>query len=522
MLSGGMGRFGAKLAVLRRKGLSWRNFRLHGSAVMWLSVFLVSLVLFIVRFVLPVPVGQADNHDGPRLMCWLGVGPVVTHGYTRWFSYAYFQYVPHQACARIPRYPSSQLVPLELTKLLTPLLGLPGTLNLIALGVLNCVIASFGIASLATGLRLRPWGQVMVATAVWLIMADAAFFDLYASPFSEPAALLGLLLVAAGVVYLGRGWRATVFGLVLAGSGGLLAILVKEQYLTLAGPICLTVALANATQGRRCWLRLPRTRQTGAAVAAAALLATSTASYGLWDYTSRYGARLHHEQAVDMIFTDIVISRHNALAELSALGLPASWSKYAGHDFWDKISVRHDPLYFRYAGRLTDVNIAQFLLAHPSSIIGVGQHAAILAQHFRVTTLGNYPPSAGHPPSATETRVGVVTWLMHLLPPGWGLRWLIPLWAAMAAVALISLLRQRDRAWHRDGAILVLCMTGCAVAAFIPPAYFAGISTTRHMVGMNSATALAFSVSTALVVSMIYQTLARTRGAPAESTTTTC
>jgi hypothetical protein len=106
-------------------------------------------------------------------------------------------------------------VPPELTKLLTPLLGLPGTLNLIALGVLNCVIASFGIASLATGLRLRPWGQVMVATAVWLIMADAAFFDLYASPFSEPAALLGLLLVAAGVVYLGRGWRATVFGLVL-------------------------------------------------------------------------------------------------------------------------------------------------------------------------------------------------------------------------------------------------------------------------------------------------------------------
>src|SRR5437667_7209911 len=165
-----------------------------------------------------------------------------------------------------------------------------------------------------------------------------AFFDLYASPFSEPAALLGLLLVAAGVVYLGRGWRATAFGLVLAGSGGFLAILAKEQYLTLAVPICLTVVLANATQGRRRWLRLRRTWQTGAGVAVAALLATSTAAYGLWDNTSRYGARLHHEQAVDMIFTDIVISRHNALGELSALGLPASWSKYAGHDFWDKVS----------------------------------------------------------------------------------------------------------------------------------------------------------------------------------------
>jgi hypothetical protein len=204
MLSGGMRRFGARLAVLRGKGLSWRSRLGHGPAAVWLSVFGASLILFMVRLMLPTPVGQADNHDGPRLMCWLGVGPVVTHGYGRWHRYAYFQYVPHQACADVPRYQSSELVPLELTRLLTPLLGLPGTLNLVALGVLNCAIASFAIASLTTGLRLRPWAQVAVAAAAWLIMADAAFFDVYASPFSEPAALLGLPLFAAGVVYLGR------------------------------------------------------------------------------------------------------------------------------------------------------------------------------------------------------------------------------------------------------------------------------------------------------------------------------
>jgi hypothetical protein len=45
-------------------------------------------------------------------------------------------------------------------------------------------------------------------------------------------------------------------------------------------------------------------------------------------------------------------------------------------------------------------------------------------------------------------------------------------------------------------------MTGCAIAAFIPPAYFAGISTTRHMVGMNLATVLAFVVSVALAVTI--------------------
>jgi len=507
MRSTGVGRLGAKLAVLPGKGLSWRKWRPSRRAVLWLSVFGVSLALFIVRFMLPAPVGQADNHDGPRLMCWLGVGPVRTHGYPRWFSYVYFQYVPHQACAGIPRYPSSELVPLVLARLITPPLGLPGALNLIALGVLNCAIASFGIASLAAGLRMRPWAQVAVAAAAWLIMADAAFFDVYASPFSEPAALLGLLLVAAGVVYLGRGWRATVFGLAVAGFGGFLAILAKEQYLTLALPICLTLVLANATRGRR-WPHLPRTRQTGAAVAVAALLATMTAAYVVWDNASGYGTRLHHEQAVDMIFTNIVTSHGNAQAGLRALGLPASWSKYAGHDFWDNVSVRHDPLYSRYAGKLTDLNIAQFLLTHPGSVISVGQHAAMLAQRFRVGTLGNYTPSAGHPPGATESRVVVLTWLMHFLPPGLGLWWLIPLWAAMAAAALVCLLRPRGIAWHRDAAVLVLCMTGCAIAAFIPPAYFAGISTTRHMVGTNTATALAFLASIALAVSMTYRALA--------------
>jgi hypothetical protein len=56
---------------------------------------------------------------------------------------------------------------------------------------------------------------------------------------------------------------------------------------------------------------------------------------------------------------------------------------------------------------------------------------------------------------------------------------------------------------------MVLCMTGCAIAAFIPPAYFDGISTTRHMVGMNLATALALAISIALAASMILQALAR-------------
>jgi hypothetical protein len=486
-------------------------WRLSTRAGRWLSIFAVSLGLFIVRFLIPTPVGQADNHDGQRVMCAFGVAP-VTDGFRRWASYAYFQFAPSASCAKIGVYPSSQLVLLGTARLLTPVLGLPGTVNLIALGLLSCVIISVGIASLATGLRLRLWAQLLVAAVSWLIMADVAFFDLYASPFSEPAALIGLLLVAAGLVYLGRGWRATVFGLLLAGPGGFLVILAKEQYLILVLPICVALVLAGATRGSGTGLRRFLTRQTVAAVAVAAFLTLMTAAYVYWDDTSSYAAILHHEQAVDMIFDDIVTGHDQARADLRSLGLPASWARYAGHDFWSKVSVRHDPLYPRYEGKLSDGTIARFLLTHPDRILGIGQHAAKYAMHFRVTFLGNYPPSAGHPPGALENRVEVVTWLVISIPSSLGLWLLLPLWAATAAIAIGALRLRLGGPWRREGAVVALCMTGCAIAAFIPPAYFAGISNTRHLVGSNLATLLAVLTGVALALSMARQAIARLAG----------
>jgi hypothetical protein len=499
-----------------------RIARLPGPVVRWLSIFGVSAGLFMVRFLVPVPVGQADNRDGPRLMCSLGLGPVVPHGDPRFFRYAYFAYVPSHSCASQRTYPSSEVVPLELARLLTPLFRLPGTVNLIAVGVLMCVLASIGIASLAAGLRLRLWAQLLIAGALWLILADAAFFDVYSGPFSDPAALIGLLLVAAGVVYLGRGWSATLRGLALAGSGGLLVILSKEQYLILVVPICLTLVLASAdrgarrsgeSRGGRGSRRLDRflTRQTGAAVAVAGLLAAAAAAYWSWDNTSRFAAHLHHEQAVNMIFEDIVNGHDNAAADLRALGLPVSWAKYAGDYYWKNVSVRTDPLFARYQGKLTDGNIARFLLTHPGRMVSIAQQAAVLAEQYRITSLGDYPTSAGRPPGAVESRVAVITWLMRWLSARAGLLWLLALWAAMAAVAAVSLAWRRGDSWRRDGAAVVLCMTGCAAGAFIPPAFFDGISTTRHMVGMNLATTLAFALSVALTVPVISQGVARLR-----------
>jgi hypothetical protein len=497
-----------------------RALRPSRAAARWLSIFGGALTLFLIRLLVPVPIGQADNRDGPRLMCGrpLSMSPLFPHGDPRYFRYAYFPYASIGHCQGHLPYPSSEVAPLLVARALTPVLGLRGQLNLIALGVLICALAAVGIASLVTGLRIRLWAQLLIAAAIWLIMADAAFFDVFASPFEEPAVLVGLLLVAAGLVYLGRSARATAWGLILAGTGGILAILSKEQYLILAVPVCPALILVTArrpaataaARRRWSWPRRLRTRQVATAAAVAGVLALGATSYAVWDATSSFGQRLHHIQATDTIFQNIVTGHDNVRADLRALGLPRSWARYAGRFYWSRVSPRKSPLYPRYEAQLTDTNVAHFLLTHPGRLVGVAQKSARQAQLFRITELGNYPPDAGYRKGAVESRVAVVTWLMRRLPRWLGLWWLLPLWAALAAAGIAAVVRRR-RPWHRDGGAAVLCLVGCAIAAFVPPGFFEGISTTRHMVGMNLATMLAIPVAAALAASMFSPALRRPR-----------
>jgi len=491
--------------------------RLHGTLGRWLAIFAASLFAFLIRFLVPVPVGQADNRDGPRVMCGrpLGMGPVFRRGEPRFFRFIYFRYSASPSCHHHLPYPTSEMGPLLISRLLSPVFGLRGQLNLIALGILMCAVAAFGIATLVTGLRIRLRTQVLLAAVIWVIMADAAFFDVFASPFEEPAALNGLLLVAAGLVYLGRDKRATAFGLFVAGCGGFLAILSKEQYLILALPVCPALILAslNRNTAGQPWRKRFRDRQVGAAAAVAALLALLAGAYAAWDATSHYGQRLHHIQAVDTIFVDIVNGHDNERADLRALGLPQSWAKYAGRYYWDRGSVRFNPHWQRYAAELTDTNVAKFWLTHPGRFLDVAQTAAIQAQRFRDVYLGTYAPSAGRKPGAYESRVVVVTWLMHQLPAHLGLYGLLPLWLVMLAVALVALLRRR-LPWHRDASAVVLCLTVSAIVAFVPPGFFESISTTRHMVGSNLATVLSIPLSVGLVLSMIMEAVKARRRRP--------
>jgi len=475
-------------------------------AIHWLSIFGGSMALFLFRFLVPSPVGMADNGDGPRLMCTLGVAP-VTGGNERYDGYAYFRYVLSPAnCAHAIPYASSEHLLLVAARWLTPVLGLPGTVNLIALGVLTCAIASVGIACVACGLAPAVRSRLVVAAALWLVMADAVFFDTFASPYSEGATLTGLLLVTAGLIYAGRGGLASAAGVVLTAAGGYLAVLSLEQYVVLVVPVSVALLLGALARDGRPGIRRLLTGRMAAAVLAVLLLGLAAGSFARQEAGSSFTKLLNQEQVVDVIFSDIVpkrITMAQAQASLRDLGLPTSWTQYAGHNFWSRPSAYNSPLYGQYADKLTDANLAHYLITHPVKTVQIAQASAVDAMDLRVNYLGNYGPGAGVPPGSLEGRIGIVSSLIGVIPTQLGLFWLIPLWAVMLALAVVTLRRPKLASWHHDAAVATIGLTGCAMVAFVPAAFFDGVETTRHMLGMNMATALAFSVCFTLLASLL-------------------
>jgi len=236
------------------------------------------------------------------------------------------------------------------------------------------------------------------------------------------------------------------------------------------------------------------------------LLGGGAVVYAHRDAASPYTKLLHQEQVVDVIFSDIVPKRitvADARASLQALGLPGSWEQYAGHNFWSRPSVYNSPLYGQYADRLTDTNLARYLLTHPLKTAQIAQGSAVDAMDLRVNYLGSYAPGANQPPGTLEDRVGILSSLVGVIPTQLGLFWLIPLWAVMLALAVVTLRRPRAASWHHDAAVATIGLTGCAMAAFVPAAFFDGVETTRHMLGMNLSTALAFAVCFTLLASLL-------------------
>ncbi|HKN51860.1 MAG TPA: hypothetical protein VJX66_05130 [Amycolatopsis sp.] len=423
------------------------------------GVFTASLAVLLVRFLVPRPIGMADNGDGWRLLCQLG-GRQLNRPSEGWVR---FSYGPAPACKS--DYISSQSwLDLAANKL-GILLGSHAVLNLVVLGVLTCVLLALGVTAAVLALDLSRRNQVIATALILLVVADSAFFGYFASVLSEGAGFLGILLSIAGLLLMHRNgwWRYA--GAAVATAGGLIGINAKSQTLLLIPVFVLAVLLARPAKLRG-WTRWALPLAVLAIVGAGTLLTQGKGDSANAEYRE---ANVYH-----VIFDSIVDGKHDSAADLAALGLPAEFAKYAGTGWWSPHAAWHDAAYGQYREQISRRNVVQYYRTHPERTLQILHQGAEDTLTARPANLGSFGELSGQVPGTKEYRVPVLSGLSALLAP-LGLFALVPIWLFIGWAGVRAFRRGK-----REYGVVVSLLLLFAIGQFGLSALGEGVEGVKH------------------------------------------
>lgn len=476
-----------------------------------------SAVLLMVRLLVPRVVGVADNYDGVRLMCHLGVDMRLPPRTPRLRDYVSVRYdhIRHFDCQRhalgsihLPTVPyrSSQLLLLYAGRLLTRVLGLPGYLDLRAVGIVCCVLIGGAVGLLYRFAGMRRRYRVVLCGAVVLVVADAVFIDYAISPFSEIASIIGLLYVVVGVLMVaGPGRCRRLAGLAVVGASGLFFATAKTQNSPAVLPLAavllapaVPVPLARLARLARLDVRL-RQRLTGL-VTVAVLVAGAAAVSGNED---RRTAQL---TGANFVTITLLPTSGHPQRDLAELGAPPWLADYVGAPPWcAPTKLQDSSAYRRFSKGLSHQLIAGFFLRHPGRLLPVLNRVAEYFYEPRPTAalcgpgphgtkvmvtpyLANYTRGTAHTPHGLlDRRWAPVTEALGLLRGG-GMGTLLMLWLLPGGVVVVS----RRRRAQRGGGAAVGLLLAVAVMQFGASAFADGIDTAKHLDLAVFATALAW------------------------------
>jgi len=424
------------------------------------GLFVGSLALLLIRWLVPGPIGAADNGDGWRILCHLGASEPDRIS-ERWVRMAYR---PSPPCHS--GYVSTQTWLDHTAQWFGHLLGSSAALNLYVLGALSCLLVAAAVTMLALALPLSRRGQTVAAGLVLLALADSAVFGWFISVLSEGAAFLGITVMAGGLLVMQRADRWRYAGAVALFAGSVVALNAKAQTLLLL-PVLVLALLVMRKAGRG---RLVRW-----AVPVVVLVATSGATVLIQQSGDPAGQEYEQINAYHTIFNSIV-RKGSAEADLVELGLPASWAKYQGTQWWGPRPTAYtDPAWPHYADRISRHTVLSFYEHHPVrtlQILNVGARDLLTA---RPENIGSFAEGSGAPAEAQEFRVPVLSGVTRLLAP-LGLVALVPIWLLIAAAGLASWRRARPVA------VVVLFLVIAAVDQHVVAALGEGIEGVKHQV----------------------------------------
>ncbi|MFI5608945.1 hypothetical protein [Amycolatopsis sp. NPDC051903] len=435
-----------------------------------LAIFVASLALLLVRFLVPRPIGMADNGDGWRLLCKLGSKQLdrPSEGFVR-FSYG----------AGVPctsDYVSSQSWLDWLASKAGHLFGSSAILNLLVLGVGTCVLIAVAITAAVTGLDLERRGKVVATALLLLVMGDSAFFGYFSSTLSEGAAFLGLLLIAGGLLLMHRDGARRYAGAAITVLGGLIGITAKSQTLLLIPLFVLAVLLVkpNGARGKARW-----------ALPVVVLAIVGAGTLAVQSDGDPANAEYREANVYNAIFDSIVDGKHDTNADLAALGLPQSFAKYIGTGWWTPGAAKTDPLYPRYRDKISRRNVVQYYSTHPERVTEILQQGGVNTLTARPDNLGSFGELSGQPRLSKEYRVPVFSGLAALAAPA-GLFVLIPIWVLLAWAGVRAFRRRR-----REFGLVVFLLTFFAVGQLGLSALGEGVEGVKHQLLTLFPTALA-------------------------------
>jgi len=419
-------------------------------------------LVLLARLFLGGAVGLADNFDGHRLLCQLGVAPhpipaaqpVWAYLTPRYDAYTWYGESCSAGGTGQP-YLSTEYFPLWLAKVLTHLYGLPGALDLRMLGLVFAVGVAVAVGWTVRELPGPTWARVLIASGIGLAAVDSAIAPYFVSPFSEPAALLGLLLLIPALLRLLSRERFRGGDLALVAAITAWTIGAKTQMAALL-PVIIVLMLLRPCVRSRSRLDVPGAARPLRALArrAPALLICVGLLGATAEFEVHQSRWLNEIVLYNNVFGSVLGHSSDVPADLRALHLPADFAPAAGVSILAPQAASTLPDYPQFLRHASFGGVLEFYASHPTRLFGVFDRGLVAMSTTRPPYLGNYQASSGAAPYAQECRVCVAAAAFTLAEP---FRWVVipGIWL-LALVGGIRLARRRDVPIRAQGVGVVL------------------------------------------------------------------
>ena len=367
-------------------------------------------------------IGLSDQGDGTRLLCSLGLRegnpyntPMTDYVYLTWYSHQWFG----EACGALGSgepYNSSQLWFLSVAKWLTPILQLPGGLDLRALGLVFCVVVAVLMAALAALLPGTGMARLAGVAGVMLVVADGTFAGYFLSAYSEPAALVGLLGLVVSILLFWRARRASWWSLLLVVGTCLLTITAKTQSASLLVTV-IPLILLRPSFGSAVSSRLAQRRHVGARVRlhnrASAFVVSRWPALGCallmlvvtGQYLGSQPHRFEEQNRYAAVFIEMLPHSPDPAQDLQRLGLDPAMVSSSGTPINAPGSAASTLGFVDFVQHTSPLDTTLIYLEQPWRLVGMGDRGVSGMAILRADYIFSYPPSAGHPPNTAECRV---------------------------------------------------------------------------------------------------------------------